>query len=175
MALGPRVVIIGNSGSGKTTLARELARRENMPVTDLDRVHWQDDVTVKRDEHVAASMVAELAAEPLWVIEGVYGWLAAVALPSATTLIWLDMPWQVCQDGLTERGPWKGAADTDHAAFLDWAEAYWRRTTSTSFAGHQSLFDGFTGTRLRFQSRAEQADFLMNSAQSSCPSASAFE
>lgn len=175
MALGSRIVIIGNSGSGKTTLARELARRENMSVTDLDRVHWQNEVTVKRDEQVAASMVAELAAESCWVIEGVYGWLAAVALPFATTLIWLDMPWQVCQDGLAKRGPWKGASATEHAAFLDWAAAYWVRTTSTSFTGHQSLFDGFAGTRLRFQSRAEQADFLMNSAQSSCPSASAFE
>ncbi len=157
-------MIVGNSGSGKTTLARELARRGNMPVTDLDRVHWQDEVTVKRDEQVAAAMVAELAAEPRWVIEGVYGWLAAVALPFATTLIWLDMPWQVCQDGLTERGPWKGAGATDHATFLDWAAAYWGRTTSTSFAGHQALFDGFAGTKSRFQSRAELADFLMNAA-----------
>jgi adenylate kinase family enzyme len=175
MALGSRVVIIGNSGSGKTTLARELARRANMAVTDLDRVHWQDEVTVKRDEPVAAAMVAELAAEPRWVIEGVYGWLAAVALPFATTLIWLDMPWQVCRDGLTERGPWKGAAAADHAAFLDWAEAYWERTTSTSFAGHQALFDGFAGTKLRFESRAGLTDFLMNSSQSPCPPAAAFE
>jgi adenylate kinase family enzyme len=162
MALGSRIVIIGNSGSGKTTLARELARREDLPATDLDRVHWQDEVTVKRDEQIAAAMVAKLAAEPRWVIEGVYGWLAAVALPFASTLIWLDMPWNVCRDGLTERGPWKGAAPSDHAAFFDWAEAYWVRTTSTSFAGHRSLFDGFVGTKLRFESRAELADFLAN-------------
>ena len=175
MALGPRVVIIGNSGSGKTTLARELARRDNMPVTDLDRVHWQDEVTVKRDEQVAAAMVAELAAGPRWVIEGVYGWLASFALPFATTLIWLDMPWRVCLDGLTARGPWKGAGATDHAAFLDWAEAYWVRTTSTSFAGHQALFDGFAGTKLRFESRVDLADFLTNAAPGPCSPATAFE
>lgn len=156
-------MIIGNSGSGKTTLAREIARRGDMPVTDLDRVHWQDEVTVKRDEQVAAAMVAELAAQPRWVIEGVYGWLAAVALPFATTLIWLDMPWAVCLGGLNQRGPWKGASATAHAAFLEWAEAYWLRTTSTSFVGHQSLFDGFAGTKLRFEARAELADFLANS------------
>lgn len=162
MVLGPRVVIIGNSGSGKTTLAREIAWRLDMPVTDLDRVHWQDEVTVKRNEQVAAAMVVELAAQTRWVIEGVYGWLAAVALPSATTLIWLDMPWAVCRDGLTRRGPWKGASATAHADFLDWAEAYWERKTSTSFVGHQSLFNEFSGAKLRYQSHAELAEFLQS-------------
>jgi len=162
MVLGPRIVIIGNSGSGKTTLAREIARRGDMAVIDLDRVHWQDEVTVKRDEHVAAAMVTALAAQPRWVIEGVYGWLAAVALPFATTLIWLDMPWEVCLDGLNHRGPWKGASATAHAAFLEWVEAYWLRTNSTSFTGHQSLFDGFAGTKLRFETRAKLAYFLAN-------------
>lgn len=175
MVLGPRVVVIGNSGSGKTTLAREIARREDMPVTDLDRVHWQDEVTVKRDEQVAAAMVAELAARPRWVIEGVYGWLAAVALPFANTLIWLDMPWDVCQDGLTRRGPWKGASATEHATFLNWAGGYWLRTTSTSFVGHQSIFDGFAGAKLRFATRAELADFLTSSVQSPCLRPIAFE
>lgn len=160
MLLGSRIVIIGNSGSGKTTLARELARAESLPVTDLDRVHWQDEVTVKRDEQIAAAMVAELAAEPRWIIEGVYGWLAAVALPFASALIWLDMPWDICHDGLSKRGAWKGASTTAHAAFLDWAEAYWQRTTSTSFAGHQSLFDGFPRLKVRLGSRAELANFL---------------
>ena len=37
MALGPRVVIIGNSGSGKSTLAQRLAQRIGASATDLDR------------------------------------------------------------------------------------------------------------------------------------------
>ncbi|WP_249225347.1 P-loop NTPase family protein [Tardiphaga alba] len=135
-------------------------------MTDLDRVHWQDEVTVKRDEQVAAAMVAELAAQPRWIIEGVYGWLVAVALRNATTLIWLDMPWKVCLAGLNERGPWKGAATAAHEAFLDWAKAYRERTNSTSFAGHQSLFDGFAGAKLRLVTRDEVADFLTKSAKS---------
>ena len=31
--------------------------------------------------------------------EGVYGWLAEVAVPRATALIWLDIPWDVCREG----------------------------------------------------------------------------
>jgi adenylate kinase family enzyme len=154
MELGTRIVIIGNSGSGKTTLARELGRRENIPVTDLDRVHWQSEVLVKRDERIATGMVAELAARPRWVIEGVYGWLAGVALPFATALVWLDMPWLVCRDGLNSRGPWQAATDEEHTAFLEWAEAYWQRAGSSSFAGHRALFENFVGVKVRFETRA---------------------
>ena len=126
MTPGPRVVIIGNSGSGKSTLAQELAHRLGAPVIDLDRIHWRDQVGNKREELLASDMVVAVAGQPRWVIEGVYGWLAAAALPFASSLIWLDLPWTVCREGLARRGPWKGASAGEHAAFLQWAEAYWQ-------------------------------------------------
>jgi adenylate kinase family enzyme len=153
--LGDRVVIVGNSGSGKTTLARQLARHSGAPVTDLDRVHWQGEVLVQRDQQAAIAMVADLAAGPRWIIEGVYGWLAAVALPCATALIWLDLPWTDCREGLDQRGRWDGASDEEHTAFLDWAEAYWQRSTPTSFAGHLAMFETFAGVKFRLRSRQE--------------------
>eukprot|EP01035_Chromulina_nebulosa_P011104 gene11104-14852_t len=140
MIVGSRVVIIGNSGSGKTTLARLLAGRDGSDHIDLDRIHWQGEVGVKRDEAEAKAIVAGLAAQPRWIIEGVYGWLAEPALPRATLLIWLDLPWSICREGLAARGPWAGATAEQHAAFLAWAEAYWQCTTSSSFVGHLALF-----------------------------------
>jgi adenylate kinase family enzyme len=155
MTLGERVVIIGNSGSGKSTLAHEIAQRVGAPSIDLDRIHWQDQVGVKREESLATAMVVEVASSPRWIIEGVYGWLAAAALPFATSLIWLDLPWAVCSEGLSGRGPWKGATADEHEAFLQWAAAYWQRTTSTSFTGHLALFEKFAGPKQRLQSRSE--------------------
>jgi adenylate kinase family enzyme len=155
MTLGGRVVIIGNSGSGKSTLAQELAQHIGAPSIDLDRFHWQDQVGVKREESLATAMVVEVASSPRWIVEGVYGWLAAAALPFATSLIWLDLPWTACSEGLSSRGPWKGATADEHEAFVQWAEAYWQRTTSTSFAGHLALFEKFTGPKQRLQSRSE--------------------
>ena len=155
MTLGSRVVIIGNSGSGKSTLAQALAQRIGAPSIDLDRIHWQDQVGVKRDESLATGMMVEAAVQPRWIIEGVYGWLAAAALPSATSLIWLDLPWPVCSEGLSRRGPWKDASAAEHEAFLQWAEAYWQRQTPSSFAGHLALFEGFAGPKLRLRSRPE--------------------
>ena len=153
-------MIIGNSGSGKSTLAQELAHRIGAPTIDLDRIHWQDQVGVQREENLATDMVVEVAGKPQWVIEGVYGWLAAAALPFATSLIWLDLPWALCSEGLSRRGPWKGASTDEHQAFLQWAEAYWQRQTPSSFAGHLTLFESFAEAKLRLQSRADISALL---------------
>lgn len=157
---GSRVVIVGASGSGKSTLARALGARMAVEVVDLDRIHWLGKVGVKRDEGDARQMVSALAANPSWIIEGVFGWLADVALPRATSLVWLDLPWSVCCEGLASRGPWPGASAAEHADFLAWAEGYWRRETPSSFKGHLALFDAFAGPKWRLGSRAATADWL---------------
>jgi adenylate kinase family enzyme len=161
---GPRVVIIGASGSGKSTLAQTLSARMGVEVVDLDRIHWLDKVGTQRDENDAKAMVAALAANRSWVIEGVFGWLAEVALPRASSLVWLDLPWSVCREGLAARGPWRNASAAEHADFLEWAEAYWQRETPSSFKGHFALFERFAGGKWRLRSREEIADWLAMSA-----------
>lgn len=161
---GPRVVIIGASGSGKSTLAQTLGARMGVEVVDLDRIHWLDKVGTQRDENDAKAMVAALAANRSWVIEGVFGWLAEVALPRASSLVWLDLPWSVCREGLAARGPWRNASAAEHADFLEWAEAYWQRETPSSFKGHLALFERFAGAKWRLRSREEIADWLAMSA-----------
>jgi adenylate kinase family enzyme len=156
-ALGSRIVIIGNSGSGKSTLARALEKRADIPAIDLDHIHWLDKVGTQRDEAEAKELVRAAASEPRWIIEGVYGWLAGAALPRATALIWLDLPWRDCRDGLAARGPWRDAAPAAYAAFLQWAEDYWRRATPTSFTGHLALYEGFDRFKSRLHNRAEIA------------------
>ena len=91
-ALQQRTVIIGNSGSGKSTLAGHLAAWLHVPVVDLDALHWVDaGYGQKRDEEITRGLVVDAAAHPRWIMEGVYGWLAEVAMPRATALIWLDL------------------------------------------------------------------------------------
>jgi len=159
-AAGSRVVIIGASGSGKSTLARAIGARMNVEVVDLDRIHWLDRVGSKRNESDAKRIVSGLAANPSWIIEGVFGWLAEAALPRATSLVWLDLPWSACREGLAARGPWSGASAAEHADFLAWAEDYWRRETPSSFKGHLALFGAFIGPKWRLLSRAQADDWL---------------
>ena len=124
-SLSQRTVIIGNSGAGKSALAESLAALVHVPVIDLDLLNWEGNgYGRKRDEDAARRMTLEVSTRPLWIIEGVYGWLAEVALPRATALIWLDFPWSLCRAGLLARSPRRGATDQDTVELLKWAETY---------------------------------------------------
>jgi adenylate kinase family enzyme len=156
-----RAVVIGNSGSGKSTLAQRLATLAGVPAIDLDTLRWDGNgYGVKREEAVARALVRDAAAAPRWVIEGVFGWLAQEAMPRATALVWLDLPWSVCRDSLLARGQRRGGTEADFAELLTWAEAYWHRRTSSSAAGHLQLFESFVGAKRRVRDRSEIGPFL---------------
>ena len=157
--LSPRWAVIGNSGSGKSTLAERVGAAMLLPIFDLDLVHWHSDGR-KREEADAKARVADLAAGNGWVIEGVYGWLMDVALARARTLIWLDLSWDDCRDGLLARGLRRGMTQNDQDALLAWAQGYWTRTTPSSFTGHERLLRSFTGSKARLRSRDEVAAFV---------------
>jgi adenylate kinase family enzyme len=157
--VGSRWVIIGNSGSGKSNLAMRIGAHLNIPVHDLDLIHWHTD-GCKRAEAESKVLVAEIAAANDWVIEGVYGWLAEVALARATALVWLDLPWHKCREGLYARGPRRGQPLSDQDPLLMWAENYWTRTTSSSFKGHERLFDGFANPKARLKTRDASSALL---------------
>ena len=160
-SLKQRVVIFGNCGSGKSDLAKRLSDLNQVTVINLDLLHWEGDgYRHKRDENAAKHLVRDASADLYWIIEGVYGWLAEVALPRATALIWLDMSWSVCHEGLLARGQRRGGTEADFADLLKWPRDYWERQTSTSFAGHLRLFESFTETKLKLKDRYEVDEFL---------------
>jgi adenylate kinase family enzyme len=161
--LGERIVIIGNSGAGKSRLADALANLVRVPVIDLDLLHWEEDgYGRKRNEDAARQMTLEVSDQPRWIIEGVFGWLAEVALPKATGLIWLDFPWSLCRAGLLARGQRRGATVQDAADLMRWAEAYWIRQTPSSFAGHSKIFNDFSGTKFKLENGEQIAQLLAN-------------
>jgi energy-coupling factor transporter ATP-binding protein EcfA2 len=156
-----RTVIIGNSGAGKTTLAHHLAALTGARHVALDDIYWVNQAGLqKRVEPVAKQMTAEIAATPQWVIEGVFGWLAEVALPRATALIWLNLPWADCKAGLEARGPQYSPSPEEYEALLLWAENYGNRQTPSSETGHRKIFDAFIGTKVALTSRASVAALL---------------
>jgi adenylate kinase family enzyme len=169
-ALRKRVVVIGNSGSGKSVFAASLAAITGAPIIELDLLHWEGNgYGAKRDEVIATRMVMEAATAPRWIIEGVYGWLAEQALPRATALVWLDVPWAKCREGLLARGQRRGATATDFAELLEWAETYWERQTPSSFAGHSRLFDAFTGYKARLRDHRHIDDLLAQLTRDDAP------
>lgn len=157
LTLPDRILVIGNSGSGKTTLARSVSNSHRHPLIGLDQIHWDEGgFAQKRKEQDARRMTRDAAAGDRWVMEGVYGWLSEEAMPRVQALLWLDLPWAECRAGLLERK----ADQAFDAEMLLWAEQYWSRETSSSFAGHLRLYDDFAGDKLRLCSRADVATFI---------------
>jgi adenylate kinase family enzyme len=156
-----RILILGNSGSGKSWLSRKLGERLKIAPIDLDTVHWEPGgFQVARHKDVAKARVRQIASQDIWIMEGVYGWLAQEILSRATALIWLDMPLEECLDNLRRRGPNSGSDEKSFAALMAWAAAYQERQTSSSSMGHGRLFAAFGGWKRRICSREETREFL---------------
>lgn len=146
-------------------VAERISAALHLPVHDLDLVHWHANGR-KRDEADAKGRVAEIATGDSWIIEGVYGWLAEVALPRADALIWLDLPWDACRSGLLARGLRRGMTPSDQDALLAWAQDSWTRPTPSSFQGHQRLYRLFRGNKAHLRARDEIASFVPHSPNS---------
>ncbi len=149
-----RIVIIGNSGSGKTWLAQQLAATRAVDIIHLDDIFWvEGGFDVRRAPQDVAERIAQNKRRPNWVVEGVFGDLAANYLDAADALVWLDLPWSVCAARLHQRGS-QSKAHMDRAQselglekLLFWASAYATREGDCSQAGHRLLFDSFARQR----------------------------
>lgn len=121
-----RMVVMGNSGSGKSTLAARIGEALDVPAHDLDAPYWLSHGKA-RPSSEAKALVAQAAAGDGWVIEGVWAELLEVALLRATVLVWLDLSWDECLQGLLQRGPHYGYDPTSRADVLALEEAHRRR------------------------------------------------
>jgi hypothetical protein len=87
-----RIVIIGNAAGGKSTLARQLARRRELPLIEVDRLLWQPGWRLTPSADYARQH-AEVIARNDWVIEGL-GRQDSIAerLARSTEIVLIDMP-----------------------------------------------------------------------------------
>lgn len=84
-----RVLVIGSGGAGKSTFARRLADATGLPLIHLDREYWQPGW---RPTPVAAwaARIAELVAQPRWIIDGNFGASLRPRLEACDTVILLS-------------------------------------------------------------------------------------
>jgi adenylate kinase family enzyme len=157
-----RVVIIGNSGSGKSHLARKLSQGAQAEVIHLDQIFWlPGGFNEKRPREVIEREIEGKTMARAWIVEGVFGELAARFLDRAELLIWLDIPWETCRASLLTRGSESSkqldpaTAEANFRQLLVWAEDYWKRTDLRSHSGHARLFSNFAGHKIRFDQRPD--------------------
>jgi len=97
-----RITILGPSGSGKSTFARQLAAITELPVYHLDKLFWGPNwkMTPTPQWH---EIVANLAREERWIIDGNYRATLNLRVPFSTHLILLDYPRRIFMSRLTKR------------------------------------------------------------------------
>ena len=164
-----RTVIIGNSGSGKTWLSRQLVNELLVSAISLDDIFWEPGgFDLRRPAADVASLIGEHLRQPGWVVEGVFGDLAEPFLEASDELVWLDVPWSVCQARLLERGSEskrhmnreQSAAGLDK--LLSWAEHYYKRDGPCSRAGHKVLFSKFSSQKHCLSTEQDVAGYLVS-------------
>ena len=171
------ICILGNSGSGKSYLAKALASSFSPPLSCIHLDHVYFDTSAPRasgrllrrpEPEKQALCAAALAAAPPtgWVSEGVFGELVQhflSAAPAPPTLLWLAMPWPLCESRLRTRRDNLGACGPDTAESTEqlaaWAAAYYTRTDPRSAAGHEEMLKAHAGA-VALRSEAEVEVFL---------------
>jgi adenylate kinase family enzyme len=112
-----RVNVKGTPGSGKSVFAAEIAHRLDLPLVELDAMHWSTPNWAEPtpDEFRAAVREAMDARPDGWVIDGNYEWkLGDTVLGEADTIVWLDLPL-----GLKLRRLWR-----TRERIVSWAELW---------------------------------------------------
>ncbi|MCG7389699.1 hypothetical protein [Pantoea sp. ACRSB] len=158
-----RVLIMGNSGSGKSWLAARLTELTNLPVTDLDTLNWESAGYGKARKKVyVLNDVQAIANQDRWIIEGIYGWIAAPVALYATKVIWLTPDSNECVENIKARGIRNNGSPEEFAALLEWASSYETRTGSSSYEGHLKVFSkARPESQVKLTSREDMHHFLL--------------
>ncbi len=100
-----RVVIFGRGGAGKSTLARRLAARAQLPLIELDKEFWNDELKALPREQWAQRQHV-LASSDQWIMDGDLGPYDAIEprLRRADTVIILDLSLSRCAWRAVRRG-----------------------------------------------------------------------
>ena len=122
-----RISIVGATGSGKSHLARELARKTDLPVHELDTV--RRDVGLDSGEGFVRS-VERIAAGDKWIIDGHYRDVRHLVWRRADTVLWLNYPLGLIAARLLRRfaaGRRSGDREKKDAAVPPATRAGWKR------------------------------------------------
>lgn len=135
-----RINVVGTSGSGKTTFSRELARRLDLPLFELDQLHWQPNWQATPTDELREK-VRDITSADEWLIEGNYTKTTPEKWARVELVIWLDHSFlrtlvrvtkRAVHRSLTQTELWPGTGnrETLRKAFLSRDSVIWWMITS---------------------------------------------
>ena len=97
-----KVIVIGCPGSGKSHFSRVLHELTALPLYHLDMLFWNaDKTTVSRE--VFDNRLRSILTKDRWIIDGNYSRTMEKRLRACDTVFFLDLPTEVCLDGIKAR------------------------------------------------------------------------
>ena len=158
-----KIIVIGCPGSGKSTFSRTLHDITGIPLFHLDMMYWNADRTTVGRE-VFRKRLSDALLKDEWIIDGNYGSTMELRLQACDTVIFLDIPSDVCLDGIRERRgkarsdmPWTENVDEEDAEFIEFIKNY----DSDSRPAVMELLDKYSHKDICiFRSRNEADGFL---------------
>lgn len=156
-----KVLIIGNSGAGKTFLGDLVAEYTGLHLVQLDEILLDPTEFHERDTKGKREEIQKILSRGDWIVEGIFGELANEFMPYCDLLIWIDLPWADCYEGLVQRGAEPLPGESREAALerfeelFEWAAQYWYRRDWSSYYGHERLYRRCLNAKIRIRERNE--------------------
>ncbi len=157
-----KIMVIGCHGSGKSTLSRKLHNITKMPLYHLDMMFWNEDkTTVSKD--IFLQRLTEVLKEDKWIIDGNYSSTMEMRMNECDTVIFLDLPPDVCLDGVRQRKgkqrsdiPW--VENEDDEEFIEFIKTFNKEQRPTII----TLLDKYNEKNIFIFKSREEADVFLN-------------
>ena len=97
-----KIIVIGCPGSGKSRFSKSLSVALKIPVYHLDMMFWNEDKSFV-ERSVLIKRISEVLKKEEWIIDGNYNSTLDMRFEKCDTVFFLDLPTDVCLDGVRER------------------------------------------------------------------------
>ena len=97
-----KIIVIGCPGSGKSTFSRALSEKTGISVYHLDMMYWNENKTTV-EKSVFLDRLSSVLSFDEWIVDGNFSSTMELRIAACDTVIFLDLPGDVCIEGIRER------------------------------------------------------------------------
>lgn len=142
--MGARVIVCGPPGAGKVDFARLFAHPAE--VVDLQELYWDEHFKSVPDQTFRSRVFRRIGDGTRWVVVGNHRQRLGEVWEQADTIVWLDLPLEVCQARIQARELARRGSGIE--SILGWLPAYWQRLRA-DYETLRARYPGASVIRLR--------------------------